>query len=339
MTRDWRRVGWISAALTGCGGNHSVFAPAADAAAHIASLGWLLLASCAAVYLATLVVFLWALRRARHRAATAAPEAAPSAAAERRLARPVAAAVGLTILILTGFVAASYSTDRALLPAGPPALQVELIAHQWWWEIRYSDSGGVLGFVTANELHLPVGEPVAIQLQSDDVIHSFWIPALGGKRDILPGRSQEIRVDAARAGTWRGRCAEYCGLEHAHMELTAVAEPRAAFDAWRRAQAAPAAQPQTDEQRRGEQVFVQAACVMCHGIRGSAAAGYGGTAPDLTHLKSRATLAAGTLPNTKGYLGGWIADPQTLKPGARMPVVALEPADYQALLAYLEILH
>jgi cytochrome c oxidase subunit 2 len=193
-------------------------------------------------------------------------------------------------------------------------------------------------FTTANELHLPLEQRVKIALSSNNVIHSIWLPNVNGKRDVIPGHDNEIWLTVTDQGDWQGRCAEFCGYQHAHMNLLVIAEPQDEFDRWRAAQAGPAASPATDEEKRGEQVFNESACVLCHVIRGSPATGYSATAPDLTHLKSRRTLAAGTLPNTKGHLGGWVADPQSLKPGVLMPVNALPPDQFQALLSYLEIL-
>lgn len=312
------------------------------AALAIANLGWLLIGVCALVYAATLIALTIAVLRSRRRArrdTAMAPELLPQAAAEQRKTRIVSAALIGTFLILTLFVVASFYTDRGIaLAEREPALRIEITAHQWWWEIRYLDPVASRGFVTANELHLPLNETAAITLRTPDVIHSFWIPGLAGKRDIIPGRDQELRLTASTAGEWRGRCAEFCGYQHAQMQLLAIAEPRADFDAWREHQASNAAPPQTEEQQRGEQLFGSASCIGCHVIRGSSATGYSAMAPDLTHLKSRRTLAAGTLPNTTAHLAAWVADPQRIKPGVRMPVNRLNADDYQSLLAYLETL-
>jgi cytochrome c oxidase subunit 2 len=284
-------------------------------------------------------VLLIAVSQGRARAGDQAPVPQPKPGTERWANRIVSAALIATFVLLSIFVGASYATDRRLLSLErDAALNVKLTAHQWWWEIRYDDPVPSKSFTTANELHLPLGQRVKIDLSSTDVIHSVWLPNLNGKRDVIPGHDSEIWLTVTEPGEWRGRCAEFCGYQHAHMNLLVIAEPPGEFDRWRAEQAGPAASPGTDEEKRGEQVFGESACVLCHVIRGSPAAGYSATAPDLTHLKSRRTLAAGTLPNTKGHLGGWIADPQSLKPGVRMPVNALPPDQFQALLAYLEIL-
>jgi cytochrome c oxidase subunit 2 len=181
---------------------------------------------------------------------------------------------------------------------------------------------------------VPVGVPVRIHGTSVDVIHSFWVPSLHGKMDLIPGRQTQIWVQADRPGVYRGQCAEFCGYQHAHMGFVVVAEPREQFDAWLDAQRAPAAEPADDEERLGRDVFVNGTCAMCHTIRGTPAASR--TGPELTHVGSRATLAAGTLPNQRGHLAGWIVDPQGIKPGVRMPQNRLAPHELNALLAYLE---
>jgi cytochrome c oxidase subunit 2 len=187
---------------------------------------------------------------------------------------------------------------------------------------------------TANEIHVPVGRPVAIDLKSRDVIHSFWVPNLHGKMDAIPGRVTNTWLQADSPGVWRGQCAEFCGLQHAHMALTVVAHPAHEFEQWLSAQREPATQPTEEIALRGQQVFLSGPCMMCHTIRGTPALSAFG--PDLTHVASRRTLAAGTIPNTRGHLAGWILDPQVIKPGTRMPPTALGSEDLQALLAYLE---
>jgi cytochrome c oxidase subunit 2 len=216
------------------------------------------------------------------------------------------------------------------------AVNIELVGHQWWWEARYKDTDPTREFTTANELHIPVGRPVVVTLRSSDVIHSLWVPNLHGKKDLIPGRTAIMRLRADKPGTYRGQCAEFCGLEHALMVLLVSAEPPAQYEAWAAKQRQPAPPPADDQQARGLQVFLGTSCVMCHTISGTTAQGKLG--PDLTHLASRQTIAAGTLPNNRGHLAGWIADPQSLKPGVNMPANALAPDDLQALLAYLESL-
>jgi len=191
-------------------------------------------------------------------------------------------------------------------------------------------------FTTANEMHIPVGKNVALQLQSRDVIHSFWAPNLQWKRDLIPSRINMQWIRADRPGKFRAQCAEFCGLDHALMAMWVIAEPEDQFEQWYNAQLASAVEPDNDVKRHGRQVFLDHACAMCHNIQGTPANGQ--VAPDLTHFASRSSIAAGTLPNTKGYLAGWIADPQNIKPGNHMATVALTPADMQPLLEYLESL-
>jgi cytochrome c oxidase subunit II len=203
--------------------------------------------------------------------------------------------------------------------------------------VQYPNSNEPYRIVeTANEIHLPVGVPIRIHGTSRDVIHSFWAPNVQGKRDLLPGYDTDLMLRIDQPGRWRGQCAEYCGEQHAHMSFYMVAEPKSEFAAWLNAQVLPAVVPSTPQTLHGQQVFLTHACVMCHTIRGTTAGSHVG--PDLTHVASRATIAAGELPNTIGNLGGWILNAQALKPGCRMPPNQLSGSDLQDLLAYLETL-
>jgi cytochrome c oxidase subunit 2 len=187
--------------------------------------------------------------------------------------------------------------------------------------------------VTANEIHIPVGAPVRVRLRAADVIHSFWVPSLAGKLDLIPGKTNETWLQAERAGVYRGQCAEYCGLQHARMALLIIAQPPSEFDAWLHAQRRPAATPTDPVAAWGMELFARN-CAGCHAVQG--APFYGRTGPDLTHLASRRTLASGMLDNVRGALAGWIANPQVLKPGTRMPHLALAAEDLHALVRYLE---
>jgi cytochrome c oxidase subunit 2 len=188
-------------------------------------------------------------------------------------------------------------------------------------------------FTTANEIHIPVGTPIRLSLESADVIHSFWVPSLAGKQDLIPGHNNSIELLAQRPGVYRGQCAEFCGLQHAHMGLLVVAEEPDAFEKWQAAQRAAAAQPQESDRAKGAQVFVSKPCALCHTIRGTSAGGNFG--PDLTHLSSRAYIGADTLPLTAGSLAAWIADPHGAKPGVNMPPVHLQPDELNAVTSYL----
>jgi cytochrome c oxidase subunit 2 len=283
-----------------------------------------MLAVSAVVYLLTMAVLLYGIVR---------PRATPDA----RLLRYISVSTALSVLILVGLVAASATVGSATsrLQAGN-ALHITVTGYQWWWRADYHHPQSDQSFTTANELHIPIGRTVQLTLTGADVIHSFWVPNLHGKRDLIPGEKTTLTLRADRPGTYRGQCAEFCGYQHAHMALLVVAEPEEKFAAWYANQLKPAQEPSTEEQKRGQQLFLQSDCSLCHTIRGTIAGGR--TAPDLTHLKSRATIAAATLPNTRGNLGGWIANSQTIKPGNRMPPHVLPSGDLNALLGYLESL-
>ena len=240
--------------------------------------------------------------------------------------------VGLTILTV-----ASFLTDRSNAAAAyKPAMHLTVTANQWWWDVRYEQPDVSKTVRTANELHLPVGVRAEVTLEANDVIHSFWIPNLAGKQDLIPGRSTDIQLLARQIGTYRGQCAEFCGVQHAQMALDVTVESKADFERWYSAQLANAKSPTTPLQQAGLRYFTTRECGACHNINGTAAGGQ--VAPDLTHLASRRSIAAGAMPMNKGNLYGWVADPQSLKPGSHMPTVGLEPAELHALVAYLETL-
>ena len=239
------------------------------------------------------------------------------------------------LILLTG---ASFLSDRREAREGSDRtpLKVTVNANQWWWGIEYQNDDPSQSLRTANELHLPVGRPVELKLNAGDVIHSLWIPALAGKQDLIPGRENDLRVVPTRIGHYRGQCAEYCGLQHAHMAFDVTVESPQAFAAWYKAQSQPAPEPADPGIKAGHDFFMSHACAMCHAIGGTPANGT--TGPDLTHVASRKTIAAGTLPMTRGALMGWIANPQGVKPGARMPAVGMTPDELHAVASYLETL-
>jgi cytochrome c oxidase subunit 2 len=306
--------------------------PEGPAARLIAHHGWWLIGTCGLIELLTLGLFFIALLGGRSRGAEPLGVGGSGHAAGW-----IGFGVASTVLVLTGFVVASFSTDRALARTeeSPVYADIQIIAHQWWWEIRYGASASGPGFTTANELHLPVGKSVSLQLSSPDVIHSLWIPAIDRKRDIIPGHEQTLRLMGPPAGVYRGRCAEFCGYQHAHMDVLAISEPPERFDRWRADQAGGARLPATAAQSRGAQVFARGVCGTCHVVRGSDVPGYSATAPDLTHLASRLTLASALLANEPGNLAAWVSNPQHLKPGAKMTVNEMSPQDLQGLVAYL----
>jgi cytochrome c oxidase subunit 2 len=330
-----RRVGplWLAlvtasfAPLSACAGPHHMFDPAGGPARNIAGLAWLLFAVCGVVYALVMTVLAWALLRRR-------ADTDGSTETRRRLARSVAVATGVTTSVIVGLTVASAVTGHGLTsPSGAGAVTVDVIGHQWWWDFQYRDVSPAEFVSTPNELHIPLGQSIVVKTMSRDVIHSFWVPNLHGKRDLIPGQVTNTWLQADRAGVYRGLCAEFCGHQHAQMAFTVVVEPMAKFKAWIDHQRQNASEPADEHERHGQRVFLQSACATCHTIRGTTAASRVG--PDLTHIGSRMTLAAGTLPNTAAHLATWLDDPQAVKPGTRMPRVPLLAADRDALVAYL----
>jgi len=242
-----------------------------------------------------------------------------------------------TVVLLGSTIWTILTLSAVAAPHREPSLTLEVTAHQWWWEVRYRGSRKPDVMITANEIHIPVGEPVHIRLESDDVIHSFWVPKLGGKTDVIPGQTNFAWLQADQRGTYRGQCAEFCGSQHAHMALYVVAQDPPAFNAWLEAQKAEAGTPQAPQAVSGHEVFVSH-CSVCHTVRGDSAGAAGRLGPDLTHLMSRSTIAAGRLPNNTGSLHGWVANAQAIKPGTRMPRMDLSPEDLHAVVSYLETL-
>jgi cytochrome c oxidase subunit 2 len=211
---------------------------------------------------------------------------------------------------------------------------IRITGHQWWWEIQYLSDDPSLQFTTANELHIPVNQPVNIEVVTSDVMHSFWVPALHGKVDLIPGRNNYIRIQSAQAGSFLGQCAEFCGAQHAHMRLLALAQPADDYEAWLNAQRQPAADPTTDEATAGQQTFLAGPCANCHTIRGTPAGGH--VAPDLTHFGSRQSLASESFPNNNAYLEAWITHAQSLKPASQMPdLTQFSGVQLQDLVSYL----
>ena len=302
--------------------------PRGVAATAIAELSWVMIIVALVVVVIVLGLYLYAITFGR-RPRTTAPGTAPS------WSMPFIIVGGIVIPTIILISVLTYSLGKTAVlqrtGEGEPVV-VEVVGNQWWWEVRYPEHD----IVTANELRIPVGVPVRLELTSDDVIHSFWVPAFNGKMDLVPGQTNTLMIEADESGIYRGSCAEYCGAQHAKMNLLVSAEPREAFDRWVAQQQRPAAQPDTPLEREGLEVFLSSACVYCHTIEGTNATGDLG--PDLTHLASRLSLGAGSIANNRGNLSGWIVNSQAIKPGNRMPPMYLEADDLQALLAYLESL-
>lgn len=316
-----------SLSVSGCTASPAIFVPKGRAASEINELWWLMLVLGTLVFLGVMGYLALALYRRRPPAQTAPSPIAPGRASARMV---MWGGIILPITVLSVVYGATLETLRSL--AGVRSAQpmtVTITGHQWWWEVEYPEQG----FVTANELRIPVGEPVQIQLVAADVIHSFWVPQLHGKLDMIPGQTNTFWLEASEPGEYWGLCAEFCGIQHANMLFLVVAEERADFDAWLIGQQAVAQSPTVEVAVQGEALFWSAGCDQCHAIAGTPAVGRLG--PDLTHLMSRRTLAAGILENNIGTLGGWIANPQHIKPGNLMPASDLSGAELQALLAYL----
>ncbi|MFN7984568.1 MAG: cytochrome c oxidase subunit II [Vicinamibacterales bacterium] len=312
--------------------NQSVLAPLGVQAAHIASLWWALLIVSTVVFVLVMCGLITAVVRSRR---TAGADGAPPS--DSVLSRIVATAVGLTVVTLFGWLIASLVTGRAVGALhAEHALTVEVVGHQWWWEVHYDADEPSARVTTANEMHLPVHRPVAIRVTSRDVIHSLWIPTLQGKRDLIPGRETVVWMQADAPGMVRGQCAEFCGMQHAHMALNVIAESDADFERWRTNLRRSAPQPTDVDAHRGQAIFLTARCAGCHTVRGIDAAGLVG--PDLTHLAARSSIGAGTLANTPADLEHWIRNPQAFKPGTQMPPSPLPSDDLRALVSYLETL-
>jgi cytochrome c oxidase subunit 2 len=316
--------GGLATQLAGCGQTSpSALDPHGSGADRVAGLWWLLFWISAVVFAVVTVLVLVALARRRGDRDTLVRRGGGEALI-------VIGGVIVPAIVLTAVYVVGLRDLRALTVPAHTDLTVEVTGHDWWWEVRYPDQG----IVSANELHVPVGRPVRLLLTSRDVIHSFWVPQLTVKTDLIPGHTNTTWVQASRPGTYRGQCAEYCGLQHAKMAIFVIADPPDAFDRWVANERQPAVAAADPVAARGRLALERNSCAACHTVRGTTAGGTLG--PDLTHFGSRRTIGAGALPNTPGNLGGWIVNSQTVKPGNRMPPQPLTPEELQALLAYLE---
>lgn len=257
---------------------------------------------------------------------------------ERRATWVVGSAIGVTVVLLFIMMISSFITShRTAVLAKSASLTINVYGHEWWWEVEYPNEEQPYRIVhTANEIHVPAGAVVDIHGTSRDVIHSFWAPNIHGKKDLLPGYWNDLTLEVDKPGTWRGQCAEFCGLQHAHMAFNIVAESREDFNRWYLGQLKPAAEPQTPQALHGRDVFLSHPCMMCHTIRGTTANARVG--PDLTHIAGRSTIAAGTLINNPSNLTQWVANAQAFKPGSRMPPNPMPGNDLNDLIAYLETL-
>lgn len=324
LTRRLSFCALLPALLAGCTGPQSALDPAGRGAEQVSNLFWWMVAGAAVVWLTVMGVAIASLFH----------HAQPHE--ERRIKMLIIGGgvtfptVVLTVLLIYGL----RLLPELTAPAPEGSLQITVTGEQWWWRVRYDPPNGQ-PVMLANEIRLPVGEPVQFILDTPDVIHSFWIPALGGKMDMIPGRITRLALHPTRTGVFRGQCAEYCGASHTWMAFDVVVQEPAEFAEWLANQAAPAREPRSESGRLGAGLFNAHGCSACHTIRGTEAAGVVG--PDLTHLGSRLTIAAGTLPNKPEDLQRWIAQTHAVKPGVHMPHFGMLPEeDLAALAAYLQ---
>jgi cytochrome c oxidase subunit II len=316
-------------ALAGCGGNENTLEPKSPPERAISHLWWWTTAGAAIGFTVVcgLLLLGW-FRRNRSGLPFGGGDRAGTA---------LVIGLGIVVPVIVLSLLFFWSDTVVLRSTAAPnpkstRMTVRVIGRQWWWEVRYDGSKAV----TANEIHIPVGVPVEVVGTTADVIHSFWIPELNRKIDLIPGRSNRVLLQADEPGVYKGECSEFCGIQHAHMTATVVAQPPEAFRAWLANMAKPARAPAGAQARRGREAFLADGCGACHQIRGTPA--HADVGPDLTHLRTRMMLAAGTIPNDTAHLAAWIADPQHSKPGNRMPALDLGGTDFAAILAYLETL-
>jgi cytochrome c oxidase subunit 2 len=329
--------------LSGCASrfsSESALNPAGPQAERIALLFWVFLGVGVVVWLVVMLFLALALSRKQQDEQTPpAPNLTPSIGRDRRLHFTIGSFVAATVLVLLVLMIGEFATARAThlfgeSPKNP--ISIQITGHQWWWEIEYQDGVPSNIITTANELVIPVGRPVEIKLQSQDVIHSFWAPNLHGKKDLVPGHPANLWLQADHIGMYWGECAEFCGYQHAQMRLAIKVVSPQDFDVWLTESRKPARAPLTDSEKRGREVFLSSSCVLCHHISGIGA--YGHVGPNLTHVGSHALIAAGALDHTRQNLHAWLADPQAIKPGSQMPQTKLSTEAIQALTEYLESL-
>jgi cytochrome c oxidase subunit II len=312
---------------------HGALNPVGPQALRIEQLFWFIFWICLLVFVVVNLLFWFGAKR-RVAGQEDFREVIEDQQGDRKAAWAVGIGVVFTTLSLFTVLFLSLRTSNVVQATNAQnPVTINVIGHQWWWEVQYPDSQANLQVTTANEIHVPIHERIAVVTQSVDVIHSFWAPNITGKRDLIPGYASSFSFEIDKSGTYRGQCAEFCGLQHAHMGFLIVAESSEEFENWKQAQLRPAPDPTTEAGSHGRQVFLSHACVMCHTIRGTDAGSRVG--PDLTHLASRRELAAGTLPSVRGALAGWILDPQSIKPGNHMAMNVLGGQDLNDLLTYL----
>jgi cytochrome c oxidase subunit 2 len=333
MAGSWRSGLAVAATciLSSCTGWQSAFNAQGSQSEEIRRILLIFIAVAAVVWVAVMVVLAFGLIRRKRRSEQPLDlhEGFERNAGSIILACGVATTI--TVLVLS---VVSYGAQRTVFANDPNPVTVKITGHQWWWEVEYQADSPHLSFTTANQIRVPVGRPVTVQLESADVIHSFWVPSLTGKMDLVTGQQNSVQFTANNPGVYRGQCAEFCGAQHAHMAFTVRALPPDEYSRWRDHENQSAPSPNDPLSIRGEQLFRSRGCGLCHRIRGTLAGGALG--PDLTHIASRETIAAGTLPQNSGNLAAWISDPQHIKPGNLMPKMSLRSDEMIAILHYLE---
>ncbi len=312
-------------------GPQSTLQPAGSSAAHISHLSWFVYIVLTAVAAVMFLLLLMVLTRPRGNLSEKPPVESEGG---HEWIFVGGVAVPLVILAVIFFVSLRVLSGFPVNREAPTAAEIRVTGHQWWWQVEYIGGPADQHVVTANEIHIPIGRSVNIELVSDDVIHSFWVPSLHGKVDLVPGRTNRVRIEADNPGVYIGQCGEYCGMQHAHMKIVVVAQPLQEYQQWLVAQRNDAAEPTTPQEIAGQQVFLSRPCGFCHTIRGTMAGGRVG--PDLTHFGSRMGLASNTLPNTIGNLEAWVMHAQSIKPGAKMPnLTQFNGEQLQDVAAYL----
>jgi cytochrome c oxidase subunit II len=322
-----------------CGGRQSAVDAAGVQAQHLEDLWWLFFWVCVAVWIIVMAMLLIALSRNKRVDAGTAPDVPGDPARERHAGYAVKGAVAVTLVVLFILMFVSFRAGRAIdtLSQAEGPLHIKVTGQQWWWQVEYVDDAQPSNNVVAgNEIHVPVGRPVRIDLVSHDVIHSFWLPNLHGKKDLIPNYPTTIYFQADRPGIYWGQCAEFCGYEHAKMRFMVVAQSPEEYQSWYETAQRQAASPTTDSQKRGQQIFLTSVCAQCHTISGTTASATVG--PNLTHVASKPYIASGSLENTHANLRSWITDPQAIKPGVKMPMNTFSEAELDALISYIESL-
>ena len=325
--------------ISGCGyGNQSAVESAGVQAHRLGTLWWVFLGITTVVYVVVMALLIAAFFRVRRAGADSNPDIKPDARREKKVSNIIKGGVVVTTVTLFALMIASFRTGRAIdtLSQAQDPLSIRVTGQQWWWQIEYQDPTPANMVTTANEIHIPVGRPIKLELVSHDVIHSFWLPNLHGKKDLIPNYPTTLFFQADEPGIYWGQCAEFCGFEHAKMRFMVIAEPQEDFDRWYASSQQPAPEPVTDSQKFGRDIFLKSVCTQCHTIQGTPANGRVG--PNLTHVGGKPYIASASLQNDRENLMHWISDPQSIKPGIRMPMNTYSQDELNALVDYLQSL-